>query len=57
MGLAFQQALPDLVFQRFDLVAQSGPRQENLLCGAADVSFLSHRHVVTQLSEFHAGAA
>ena len=57
MGLPLQQALPDLVFQRLDLAAQRGLRQEYLLGGAADVPFLSHRNEVTQLSEFHARAA
>jgi hypothetical protein len=55
MGLAFQQALANLVFQRFNLSAQGGLRQENLFCCAADVAFLGYRHEITQLSEFHAG--
>ena len=55
MGLAFQQALADLVLQRLDLPAQGGLRQENPFRGAADVAFLGHRHEVAQLSEFHAG--
>ncbi len=57
MGLPPQQALADLVLLRLDLAAQGGLRQENHLGGAADVPFFSHRHEVTQLSEFHARAA
>jgi len=56
MSLAFQQTLPNFLFQSFDLPAQRGLREKNFPRGAADVAFLSHRNEVTQLSEVHAAS-
>ena len=56
MSLTLQQALADLVLQCFDLPAQRGLGQKNLLRGTADVALLGHGHEITQLSEFHAGS-
>src|ERR1044071_3243341 len=56
MSRTLQQALSDFVLQCFDLPAQRGLGQKNLLRGTADVALLGHGHEITQLSEFDAGS-
>jgi hypothetical protein len=56
MCLAFEQALANLIFERFDLSAQRGLRQKYLLRRAADVTGFGNGREVAQLTQFHSGS-
>jgi hypothetical protein len=56
VGLTFEQALANLIFERFDLAAQSGLRQKYFLRRAADVAGFGDGHEVAQLTQFHFGS-
>jgi hypothetical protein len=56
MCLTFEQALANLIFERFDLSAQRRLREKYFLRRAADVARFGDGHEITQLTQFHSGS-